>query len=247
MDYAIVKFGNKQFRVRDGETLVVDRVRADEGKSFEPTVLLGEGKVTATVVAHERGPKIRIGKYRRRTGYRRHTGFRAATSRVQISLGSAVVPRPRAAEPKAETAAKPEAQAAPKPKAETVAKPKAETVAKPEAETVAKPKAETVAKPKAETVAKPKAETVAKPKAETAATPKAEAAPKPKAETAAKTKAESSSLPKGYDELAVWEVKEQAEGWSKAQLEAALAHEQANAARKGAIAVLEAALEKEGH
>jgi hypothetical protein len=122
-----------------------------------------------------------------------------------------------------------------------------DAVPEPKAETAAKLKAETVAKPKAETVAKPKAETAATPKAETVATPKAEAAPKPKAETAAKTKAESSSLPKGYDELAVWEVKEQAEGWSKAQLEAALAHEQANAARKGAIAVLEAALEKEGH
>src|SRR5438105_10801238 len=68
MDYAIIRLGNKQHRVRDGETLVVDRVRFDEGKSFEPDVLLGEGKVTATVVAHERGPKIVIGKYKKRTG-----------------------------------------------------------------------------------------------------------------------------------------------------------------------------------
>jgi len=61
MDYAIIKLGNKQHRVRDGETLVVDRVRADEGKSFEPDVLLG-GKVTATVLEHGRGLKIIIGK-----------------------------------------------------------------------------------------------------------------------------------------------------------------------------------------
>jgi large subunit ribosomal protein L21 len=90
MDYAIIKLGGKQYRVRDGETLVVDRVGVDEGKSLTPDVLLGDGgvTVTATVVAHERGPKIRIGKYRRRTGYKRHTGFRAATSRVAISLGS---------------------------------------------------------------------------------------------------------------------------------------------------------------
>jgi hypothetical protein len=39
------------------------------------------------VIAHERGPKILIGKYRKRTGYKRHNGFRAATSRVEISLG----------------------------------------------------------------------------------------------------------------------------------------------------------------
>jgi large subunit ribosomal protein L21 len=91
MDYAIVKIGNKQHRVRDGETLVVDRVHTDAGGTFEPAVLLGgDGvTVTATVVAHERGPKIRIGKYRKRTGYKRHNGFRAATSRIEISLGGA--------------------------------------------------------------------------------------------------------------------------------------------------------------
>src|SRR3954452_1414991 len=90
MDYAIVKIGGKQHRVRDGETLVVDRVKADEGKTFNPDVLLGDSgvTVTATVLAHERGPKILIGKYRRRTGYKRHTGFRAATSRIEISLGA---------------------------------------------------------------------------------------------------------------------------------------------------------------
>src|SRR6266536_6618273 len=88
MDYAIIRLGGKQYRVREGEYLVVDRLKVDEGKSFTPDVLLGDSgvNVTATVLAHERGPKIRIGKYKRRTGYKRHTGFRAATSRVQISL-----------------------------------------------------------------------------------------------------------------------------------------------------------------
>jgi len=91
MDYAIIRLGGKQYRVREGETLVVDRLSTDEGKSFSPDVLLGDSgvKVTAKVIAHERGPKILIGKYRRRTGYKRHTGFRAATSRVEISLGGA--------------------------------------------------------------------------------------------------------------------------------------------------------------
>jgi large subunit ribosomal protein L21 len=91
MDYAIIRVGNKQHRVRDGETLVVDRVRTDEGGTFTPEVLLGDDgvQVTVKVLAHERGPKIRIGKYRRRTGYKRHTGFRAATSRIEVSLGGA--------------------------------------------------------------------------------------------------------------------------------------------------------------
>ena len=109
MDYAIIRLGGKQYRVREGQTLVVDRVKADEGKTFQPDVLLGDATVTATVVAHERGPKIRIGKYKRRTGYKRHNGFRAATSRLEISLGAAkkkaaAAPK-KAAEPKVEQAA----------------------------------------------------------------------------------------------------------------------------------------------
>jgi len=102
MDYAIIRLGGKQYRVREGETLVVDRVRADEGKTFNPDVLLGEATVTATVIAHERGPKIRIGKYKRRTGYKRHNGFRAANSRIEISLGGAkhgAAPKKAAAAP----------------------------------------------------------------------------------------------------------------------------------------------------
>src|SRR5438309_5983438 len=122
-EYAIIRLGNKQHRVRDGETLVVDRLSTEAGKSFEPDVLLGETKVTATVIAHERGPKIRIGKYRKRTGYKRHNGYRSATSRVQISLGAAgaTAPAKKAAPPKA---AAPKA-AAPKAEAPKAAAPKA--------------------------------------------------------------------------------------------------------------------------
>ena len=101
MDYAIIRLGGKQYRVSEGETLVVDRVATAEGKTFNPDVLLGDGTVTAKVVAHERGPKIIVGKYRRRTGYKRHTGFRAATSRLEISLGG----QKRASAKKAEAAA----------------------------------------------------------------------------------------------------------------------------------------------
>ena len=68
------------------------------GAAFTPTVLLvgGDGgpslepdvKVTARVVGAVKGPKIRIGKYKKRTGYRRHTGFRAALTQIEIeSIG----------------------------------------------------------------------------------------------------------------------------------------------------------------
>ena len=113
MDYAIIRLGGKQYRVREGETLVVDRVRTDEGKTFTPDVLLGDGTVTAKVIAHERGPKIVIGKYKRRTGYKRHTGFRAATSRIEISLGGQKAAKKAAPAPKKTEAAAPAPAPAP--------------------------------------------------------------------------------------------------------------------------------------
>ena len=122
MDYAIIKLGGKQYRVREGEYIVVDRVKFDEGATFEPDVLLGDSGVTVTakVLEHGRGPKIRIGKYKKRTGYKRHNGFRAATSRVEFSLGGA---SKRAGAKKTETVAAPK-EAAPKEAAPKEAAPK---------------------------------------------------------------------------------------------------------------------------
>ena len=86
MTYAIIKVAGKQYRVREGERLLVDRLHQDEGATFAPTVLLvggdgaakldpGDGVVTAKVLGDTKGPKIRIGKYKKRTGYRRHNGL----------------------------------------------------------------------------------------------------------------------------------------------------------------------------
>jgi large subunit ribosomal protein L21 len=99
MTYAIIKVAGKQYRVREGERLLVDRLHQDEGATFAPTVLLvggdgapqlepGDGVVTAKVLGDTKGPKIRIGKYKKRTGYRRHNGFRASLTQIQIeSIG----------------------------------------------------------------------------------------------------------------------------------------------------------------
>ncbi|MDQ4030295.1 MAG: 50S ribosomal protein L21 [Actinomycetota bacterium] len=101
MTYAIISLGGKQYRVQEGQKLLVDRVRADEGKTFNPAVLLlaGDGDVelspknvtvTARVVGHVLGEKIRIGKYRPKTGYRKHTGYRSRLSRIEIeAIGGA--------------------------------------------------------------------------------------------------------------------------------------------------------------
>jgi large subunit ribosomal protein L21 len=113
MTYAIIKVAGKQYRVREGERLLVDRLHEEDGATFAPTVLLvggsgatelepGTGAVTAKVLGEAKGPKIRIGKYKKRTGYRRHTGFRASLTQIQIeSIGGKAS---RAAKPKAERA-----------------------------------------------------------------------------------------------------------------------------------------------
>src|SRR4029077_7141823 len=95
MTYAIVKLGGKQYRVQEGEQLVVDRLAVEASKTFHPEVLLvgGDGKaelspkgiqVTAKVVGHELGDKMIIGQTRPRTAYGRRNGFRAHLSRVEI-------------------------------------------------------------------------------------------------------------------------------------------------------------------
>jgi len=113
--YAIISLGGKQYRVSEGERLLVDRLRADEGATLEPRVLLVGGNgapdlspsatVTARVVGHELGEKIRIGKYRRRTGYKKHTGHRSKLTRIEIeSIGAAKRAAKAAAKPTAEKA-----------------------------------------------------------------------------------------------------------------------------------------------
>ena len=123
MTYAIIRVGGKQHRVREGEWLLVDRLPVEEGKTFQPDVLLigGDGEallgddlsgkqVTARVTEHVLGPKLVIGKHRRRTGYRRRNGFRARLSKIEIeSIGAKRASRSRkttaAAAPAAEGAA----------------------------------------------------------------------------------------------------------------------------------------------
>jgi large subunit ribosomal protein L21 len=117
MSYAIISLGGKQYRVQEGEKLLVDRIKTDEGKTFHPDVLFvgGDGKadfkpktqVTAKVLGHVKGEKIQIGKYRRRTGYRRHTGYRSSLTQIEITAIGAKA----AAEKKPTTAKKPAATA----------------------------------------------------------------------------------------------------------------------------------------
>jgi large subunit ribosomal protein L21 len=123
MSYAIISVGGKQYTVREGERLLVDRLPDGEGETFSPPVLLvgGDGDarlsptdvtVTAKVIGPVLGEKIRIGKYRPKKGYKRHTGFRAKLTQIQIeSIGGGKQRAEAARKDEPEAAAKPEPKA----------------------------------------------------------------------------------------------------------------------------------------
>jgi large subunit ribosomal protein L21 len=150
--YAIIKTGGKQYRVTEGESLLIERLPVAEGDTVDlPTLLfvdgedvldgdaLGDIMVSARVLSHERGPKLRIVKFKPKRGYKRRGGHRQELTRIEVtSLGrSGGRGKSRAA------AAKPAASSAKPAASATKAKPRA-TAAKPGAR-AAKPRA-TVAK-----------------------------------------------------------------------------------------------------
>jgi large subunit ribosomal protein L21 len=130
--YAIVKTGGKQYRVERGQYLLVERLPEAEGASvaLQPILYrsddavfdkagLEKVKVTAKIVAHERGEKLRVFKFKPKRGYKRRTGHRQELTRIEvtdISLGAAkaaksaaAVAHPAKDEPAVTAAAKPAA------------------------------------------------------------------------------------------------------------------------------------------
>jgi len=183
--YAVVKVDGKQHRVEEGDTLLVDRMPEKEGAKIVLTPLLYRAdeavfdsdslkkvKVEAVVLSHERGPKLRIVKFKPKSGYKRHTGHRSELTRIEVK---AISFAGKAGAAKTETAAK-KADAAPKAeKAEAAPKVEKTDAAPKAAKADAAPSAA-----KTETAAKTAAKTEATPKPKSEA--KAPATPKPKAE-----------------------------------------------------------------
>jgi large subunit ribosomal protein L21 len=96
--YAIVKTGGKQYRVERGESLLVERLPAEDGGtvSLEPLLYvdgsnvvdgsdLARVMVQARVVGQERGPKLRVVKFKPKRGYRRRTGHRQELTRIEVT------------------------------------------------------------------------------------------------------------------------------------------------------------------
>ena len=96
--YAIVKTGGKQYRVEQGQTLLVERLKEEAGASvvLEPLLIVGDSSVfdkeglasagvEAKIVEHLRGEKLRVFKFKPKRGYKRRTGHRQELTRIEIT------------------------------------------------------------------------------------------------------------------------------------------------------------------
>jgi large subunit ribosomal protein L21 len=146
--YAIIESGGKQYRAEKGTTLVVDRLKADEGAKVNLRAVMFRGdkaddvilggtdlekvKVEATVAGHERGEKIRVFKYRAKKGFRKRQGHRSELTRLEVTEVKMLSRKPAAkkddapAKDEAATEKKPAAAKKPAAKKPAAAKPAAE-------------------------------------------------------------------------------------------------------------------------
>ncbi|ALA26101.1 50S ribosomal protein L21 [Piscirickettsia salmonis] len=98
--YAVIKSGGKQYRVKEGQILKIEKIENDQGSNveFDQVLMVGEGdslkvgtpivenaKVTAEVLEHAKGRKIQIIKFRRRKNSRRQMGHRQWYTAVKIT------------------------------------------------------------------------------------------------------------------------------------------------------------------
>ena len=96
--YAIVKTGGKQYRVEQGQSLLVEKLDGEDGATVdlqpvlfrsEDTVFDAKGleKVTvkAKIVGQEKGEKLRVFKYKPKRGYKKRTGHRQKLTRIEIT------------------------------------------------------------------------------------------------------------------------------------------------------------------
>src|SRR5690242_13818936 len=99
MAYAIIRTGGRQFRVAEGDTVDVDLLNVEPGKTatFGDVLLFADGKdvthgnplvsgakVTAEILEQRKDKKVVAFKYRRRKGYHRTVGHRRKLTRVKI-------------------------------------------------------------------------------------------------------------------------------------------------------------------
>jgi len=97
--YAVIKTGGKQYRVAPGEKIKIEQIPADVGAQIvlDQVLMVAEGdavkvgnptvsgaRVSATVLAHGRGQKVRIFKMRRRKHYQKTQGHRQNYTEIRV-------------------------------------------------------------------------------------------------------------------------------------------------------------------
>jgi large subunit ribosomal protein L21 len=123
--YAIVKTGGKQYRVERGQRLLVERLAAEEGAdvTLEPILYRSEDavfdkvglegvSVTAKVLGHVRGEKLRVFKFKPKRGYKRRNGHRQELTQIEVTeivQGARKAPAKASAKAAEKPAAKPAA------------------------------------------------------------------------------------------------------------------------------------------
>ncbi|MEO9137517.1 MAG: 50S ribosomal protein L21 [Jatrophihabitans sp.] len=97
--YAIVKTGGKQYKVAEGDVIEVEKLDVDPGAEVAlAAVLLVDGaavtheadklssaKITAEVIAQTKGPKIKIHKFKNKTGYHKRQGHRQRLTQLRVT------------------------------------------------------------------------------------------------------------------------------------------------------------------
>ncbi|NND45724.1 MAG: 50S ribosomal protein L21 [Xanthomonadales bacterium] len=130
--YAVFSTGGKQYRASTGDIITVEKLEAEKGSTIalDKVLMVGEGadvqvgtpfldggKVTAKVVDHGRGDKIKIVKFKRRKGYMRTQGHRQYFTKLEITGIDGAKAAPAKKEAAKDSAEKPEAKKAPAKKA----------------------------------------------------------------------------------------------------------------------------------
>ena len=208
--FALVRTGGRQYKVSPGEIFKVDRLAAEPAASVlldevllvsdEDGVLVGAplvsgANVACTVLRHERGPKVRVFRFKAKKGYRKRSGQRRELTVLRVDGVSADGKNVARAEAKPKISVK--TKAAARPTAKPTAKATSKATAKPKA--VATSKA--AAKPKAKATATAKSKAAAKPKARPKATAKSKAAAKPETKGKAKASAKAKSKAKSKSKV----------------------------------------------
>ncbi len=93
-DYAIFQTGGKQYRVKAGDVIKVEKLNADGTVEFDQVLMLGDkigtpfvdgARVIADVVEQKRGDKVLVFKKKRRQNYRRTRGHRQHITVLKIT------------------------------------------------------------------------------------------------------------------------------------------------------------------